>query len=164
MPVARPNVQRSRIRTVHIRRALLLFAIVLGMAALVASFSRPPENRTATEQSEETGPGVGTAPEAAPETATPTPADIPARPITFDAGSPDRRRLEQGRAATLEIAVDEPGSVEVPDLGLVSNADEHTPARFEVFPTRAGSYAILFRPADDDESRPAGTLVVTAEE
>jgi hypothetical protein len=149
---------------VHIRRALLLFAIVLGMAALVASFSRPPENRTPTEQSEETGPGVGTAPEAAPETATPAPVDTPSRPISFDAGSPDRRRLEQGRAATLEIAVDEPGSVEVPDLGLVSNADEHTPARFEVFPTRAGSYAILFRPADGDESRPAGTLVVTAEE
>ena len=30
--------------------------------------------------------------------------------------------------------------------------------------TRAGSYEILFRPADGDQSRPAGTLVVTAEE
>jgi hypothetical protein len=141
---------------VHIRRALLLFAIVLGMAALVASFSRPPEERTATERSEEPGPA-----EAAPA---PAPVDNPPRPISFEASSRDRRRLEQGRAATVEVAVDEPGSVEVPDLGLTSSADEHTPARFEVFPTRAGSYAILFRPADGDQSRPVGTLVVTAEE
>ena len=90
--------------------------------------------------------------------------DTPPQPISLDATSRDRRRLEQGRAATVEVTVDEPGSVEVPDLGLTSSADEHTPARFEVFPTRAGSYAILFRPADGDRSRPAGTLVVTAEE
>ena len=137
----------------HIRRALLLFAIVLGMAALVASLSRPPENRTKTEQSREPGP-----PEAAP-----APADNPPRPITLDASSRERRRLAQGRAATVEIAVEEPGTIDVPDLGLTANADEHTPARFEVFPTRAGSFAILFRPVDGDESRPAGTLVVTDE-
>jgi hypothetical protein len=138
---------------VHIRRALLLFAIVLGMAALVASISRPPENRTATEQTEEPG----------PPTATPAPVDSPPRAVSFDAASRDRRRVERDRAATVEIAVDEPGSVEVPDLGLTATADEHTPARFEVFPTRAGSYEILFRPAAGDRSRRAGTLVVTAE-
>ncbi len=137
----------------HIRRALLLFAIVLGMAALVASFSRPPENRTPTERSEQPG----------PPTAAPAPVDNPPRPISLDATSQDRRRLEQGRAATVEIAVDEPGIVEVPDLGLTASADERTPARFDVFPTRTGDYAILFRPAAGDQSRPAGTLVVTAE-
>ena len=138
----------------HIRRALLLFAIVLGMAALVASLSRPAEQRTATERSEKPGPA----------TAAPAPVDNPPRPISFDASSRERRRLEQGRAATVEITVDEPGSVDVPDLGLTASADEHTPARFEVFPTREGAYAILFRPADGDRSRAAGTLVVTADE
>ena len=136
----------------HIRRALLLFAIVLGMAALVASLSRPPEKRTATEQTEEPGPA----------TAAPAPVDNPPRPISFDATSRERRRLAEGRAATVEIAVDEPGIVEVPDLGLTASADEHTPARFEVFPTRAGAYAILFKPADGDQTKPAGTMVVTA--
>jgi hypothetical protein len=149
---------------VHIRRALLLFAIVLGMAALVASLSRPPEERSATERSEEPAPDAGAGPAPGPETPTPAPVDNPPRPITFDASSRDRRRLEQGRAATIEIAVDEPGSVEVPDLGLTASADEHTPAHFEVFPTRAGTYAILFTPVDGDRSRPAGTLVVTGEE
>lgn len=138
----------------HIRRALLLFAIVLGMAALVASLSRPPEERSRTEPREEPGPG--------PATATPAPADNPPRPVSFDAGSEERRRLPAGRAATLEISVDEPGSVELPGLGLSASTDEHTPARFEVFPTRPGNYEILFTPADGDESRPAGTLVVTA--
>src|SRR5215210_3914487 len=41
----RSYVQRSRIRAVHVRRALLLFAIVLGLAALVASVSRTPAER-----------------------------------------------------------------------------------------------------------------------
>jgi hypothetical protein len=144
---------------VHIRRALLLFAIVLGMAALVASLSRPADERNAAKPSEEPSGEPSQEPSAVP-----TPVDNPPRPISLDASSRERRRLEQDRAATVEIAVDEPGSVEVPDLGLTTNADEHTPARFEVFPTRAGSYAILFRPADGDRSRPAGTLVVTGEE
>ena len=137
----------------HIRRALLLFAIVLGMAALVASLSRPPEKRTATEQSAEPGPA----------TAAPAPVNNPPRPVSFDATSRERRRLAEGRAATVEVAVEEPGTVEVPDLGLTASADEHTPARFEIFPTRAGAYAILFKPADGDQSKPAGTMVVTAE-
>jgi len=138
---------------VHIRRALLLFAIVLGMAALVASFSRPADERTRTETTEEPGPGS--------ETATPgPPTDTPPRPVSFDAGSAERRRLPAGRAATLEVSVEEPGSVAIPGLDLSASTDEHTPARFEVFPTRSGRYAILFTPADGDESRPAGTLVV----
>lgn len=139
-------------RGVHIRRALLLFAIVLGMAALVASLSRPAAERSTTAPREEPGPGTATA--------TPAPADNPPRPVSFDAASEERRRVPESRAATLEISVDEPGNVELPGLGLTASTDEHTPARFEVFPTRPGRYEILFTPAHGDESRPAGTLVV----
>jgi hypothetical protein len=137
---------------VHIRRALLLFAIVLGMAALVASFSRPVNRGATTAPRDE--PATG------PTTASPAPAGGPPTPVSFDAGARERRRLPVGRAATLEIAVHEAGSVEVPDLGLSASADEHTPARFEVFTNRAGRYEILFTPANSDESRPAGMLVV----
>jgi hypothetical protein len=139
-------------RPVHIRRALLLFAIVLGMAALVASLSRPPAERSSTAPPEEPAP--------APSTARPAPADNPPRPVSFNAASDERRRVPASRAATLEVSVDEPGNVELPGLGLTASTDEHTPARFEVFPTRPGNYEILFTPADGDESRPAGTLVV----
>jgi hypothetical protein len=137
---------------VHIRRALLLFAIVLGMAALVASLSRPPEERSRTAPREE--------PRRAPPTATAAPADNPPSPVSFNAASDERRRVPASQAATLEVSVDQPGSVELPGLGLTASTDEHTPARFEVFPTRPGKYEILFTPADGDESRRAGTLVV----
>jgi hypothetical protein len=80
--------------------------------------------------------------------------------VSFDAESDERRRIAASRAATLEISVDEPGSVEIPGLGLTASTDEHTPARFEVFPTHPARYEILFTPADGDESRSAGTLVV----
>jgi hypothetical protein len=139
---------------VHIRRALLLFAIVLGMAALVASFSRPPEQRTSTEPREETAPAT--------VTAEPAPADNPRRPILFDADSDETRRVPAGRAATLEVTVDEPGAVEIPGLGLSVSTNEHTPARFQVFPTRSGDYELLFTPARGDQSEPAGKLVVTS--
>jgi len=122
------------------------------MAALVASFSQPAEQRKSKPANKQPGPA----------TAAPAPVDTPSRAISFLAGARDRRRVPPGRAATLEIMVDEPGTVDVPDMGLTASADEHTPARFEVFPTRAGAYAILFRPANSDRSRPAGTLVVTA--
>jgi hypothetical protein len=137
---------------VHIRRALLLFAIVLGMAALVASLSRPADERSSTEPREQ--------PRRAPATASPAPADTPPRPVSFNAAAEERRRVPASRATTLEISVDEPGSIELPGLGLTASTDEHTPARFAVFPTRAGRYEILFTPANGDETRPAGTLVV----
>jgi hypothetical protein len=140
---------------VHIRRALLLFAIVLGMAALVASLSRPAEERATTDAREESGSDSATA-------APGPPTDTPPRPVSFDAAATEQRRLPVGRAATLEVSVDEPGSVEVPGLGLSTSTDEHTPARFEVFPTRSGRYEILFTPADGDESRPAGTVVFSS--
>ena len=134
----------------HIRRALLLFAIVLGMAALVASLSRPPEQPTETTRQPEPG----------PPTAGAAPGSPPAEPLTFDAGANDSRRLAAGRPATLEVSVDEPGSVEIPALGLSASADELTPARFEVLPAAAGEYEIVFTPAADDVERPAGRLVV----
>jgi hypothetical protein len=138
---------------VHIRRALLLFAIVLGMAALAASLSRPPEKRTSTEPREQKAPSQ--------VTAKPMPTGNPPIVLSFDALTDERRRVPADRAVTIEVSVDEPGVVELPDLELTANADQYTPARFDLFPTRAGSYEITFTPARGDESRPAGTLVVT---
>jgi hypothetical protein len=141
-------------RSVHIRRALLLFAIVLGMAALAASLSRPPEERSTTQPRKQPAPST--------VTAKPLPPANAPMLVSFDAVADERRRLPLGRAATVEVSVDEPGLVELPGLGLSSNADLHTPARFDIFPGRAGNYELLFTPAEGDESRPAGTLVVTA--
>ena len=136
----------------HLRRALLLFAIVLGTAAFVASLSQPAEERPEPNRSGE--PRV--------PTATPAPSSRPKRPISFEARRDESRRVRAGQAATLEVAVTEPGSVEIPSLGLSSPAAPLTPARFELFPAEPGDYEIVFTAAADAERRPAGRLVVTS--
>jgi hypothetical protein len=146
----------NTIRAVHLRRALLLFAIVLGMAALVASLSQPPGQRradTTPREPRESGPPVAT-PGAAPR--------LPPT-LSFDVAENESKRLRVGRAATLEVSVEEPGDVEIPGLGLTDPAEPVTPARFDVLPTRPGRYELIFMPASGAANEPAGSLVVTSE-
>jgi hypothetical protein len=156
----------NSIRAVHLRRALLLFAIVLGMAALAASLSRPvadrADDRAAQPPAEQQREREPARPAPRPPTAAPTPSSAPRAPLTFAAGADETRRVRAGEAATLEVAVDEPGSVEIPGLGLTATADPLTVARFEVFPSRPGRYEIVFTPAAGDDATPAGELVVTS--
>jgi hypothetical protein len=140
---------------VHLRRALLLFAIVLGMAALVASLSGPIDQRrdrtTATEPAE---PG--------PAVAEPGPAAEPATTLKFDAAERESKRLPAGRAATVEVSVAKPGEVSIPGLGLTEPAEPDTPASFDVLATRPDSYDLVFMPASGPPSEPAGKLVITS--
>src|ERR1700741_2490008 len=140
----------------HLRRALLLFAIVLGLAALAAALSRPadvadePTPRTTTE---------ATAPPPAP-TVSDGNAGLPPTDLAFDAAKPRTRKLEAGRAATVTVDVEAAGMVVTPGLGLTAPADPLTPARFDVFVRDAGEYPIDFTAAGGQESVSAGTLVV----
>jgi hypothetical protein len=145
----------NTIRVVHLRRALLLFAIVLGMAALVASLSRPVDQRKADTAPSERPPTT-------PPVAGPAPGSSPAPAVEFDAARNRSVRLPAGDAVTIEVSVAEAGSVDIPDLGLSAAADPVTPARFEVLPTRPGRYELLFTPAGGEPSEPAGRLVVTS--
>ena len=141
----------------HLRRALLLFAIVLGVAALAASLSRPLDERTADR----------TAPQprsSGPATVEPAPAPAPNGPemISFDTAKNESKRIRAGDAATLEVSVPEAGTIEIADMGLSAAADPFTPARFDVFPTKPGRYPVRFMPAGNGADEPAGTLVVTS--
>jgi hypothetical protein len=145
---------------VHLRRALLLFAIVLGMAALVASLSRPIDDRRAqstTPTETEPGPPTVTPGTAPAEGGSGAPATV-----TFQASRDESRKLEAGRAATVLVEVAEAGSVEIPDMGLTAAADAVTPARFDVLATRPGRYPLLFTSARGEKAKPAGSLVVTS--
>jgi hypothetical protein len=146
---------------VHVRRALLLFAIVLGLAALAASLSRPrddepdrPPEQAGTTTQEST-------PQAAPREEETTEVADSSVTIEIDATDDATRRLEAGRSANVEVAVPEPGQVSIPELGLTAAADPLTPGRFDVLVTAAGRFPIEFIPAGSDEASPAGTLVVT---
>jgi hypothetical protein len=143
---------------VHLRRALLLFALVLGLAAVAASVSRQESpGRGAAE------PGSTT--ETAAEPRAPTVSPAPATPagqltVSLDADDAPVRRVPVDRPATVLVEVDEQGSVEIEGLGLSASADPLTPARFEVYATEPGRHEIVYTPAEGDEPRSAGTLVV----
>jgi hypothetical protein len=141
---------------VHLRRALLLFAIVLGLAAVAASVSRPRDESdplrtpTTTEQQPQS-------PTAAPE-----PDGAPGSvELTFRASDPQARGVDAGQAATVVVEVDEAGQVTIDGLGMSAVAEPLTPARFDVLTQVTGRHPITFAPAgtEDSEQR-VGTLVV----
>jgi hypothetical protein len=147
----------ASIGLVHIRRALLLFAIVLGLAAIAASVSRSPEES-----------GDGESPPATPsESREPTSPSVSSgdaasgvRELVFEAERDQTRRVDAGQPATVLVEVDEPGLVEIADLGLSSPAEPLTPARFEILSSTPDRIDITFTAAEDDLPGPAGTLVV----
>jgi hypothetical protein len=147
---------------VHLRRALLLFAIVLGLAAIAASVSRPRD----TSEDPSRAPPITEAeqpPTAAPGTAAPaTPAAVE---LTFFAGDPEAQRIRAGQAATVYVEVEEPGQVAIPDLGMSAAAEPLTEARFDVLTRETGRHPILFEPAGADDAQVrVGTLVVVEAE
>jgi hypothetical protein len=139
----------------RLRRALLLFALVLGLAALATSVSRPRG-----ERKRETPP-----PPAQPRAPEASPSPAPGRParLTFSAKRrrPESRRLLAGRAAIVTVKVSEPGQVELEGLGVSAPAEPLTPARFDVLADEPARHAVRFTPASaGGESRLVGFLRV----
>ncbi len=134
----------------ELRRALLLFAIVLGLAAIVASLSRGPERNEEPRR-----------PAASDPVASPAPGPAAPREITFEpASKPPTRRLEAGRAATVIVKVSEPGQVSIAGLGLSGTAEPLTPARFDVLTSDEERHEIRFSPAGSREERGVGALEI----
>jgi hypothetical protein len=144
---------------VHIRRALLLFAIVLGLAAIAASVSRSPDESGESESQ----PAVPSEAEQVPSPSV-SPGDAApvsgVRELVFEADRDQTRRLDAGQPATVLVEVDEPGLVEIADLGLSAPAEPLTPARFEILTSDPDRLEITFTAVEDDLAGPAGTLVV----
>jgi hypothetical protein len=136
----------------HIRRALLLFVIVLGLAAIVASVARTDR----VGKGSGSGPHIATRPARTP----PGPASEPVQARFRVGRGMAIRRLAVGRSAVLTIAVPTAGLVSIRGLGLSDAAEPGTPARFDVFETRAGRFAVVFSPAGDDRQERIGTLVL----
>jgi hypothetical protein len=141
---------------VELRRALLLFAIVLGIAALVSVVTQPAERKSERTTTEETPAPVLTLPETAP-TASPRP-DPGVAGIAIDPKD-KTARFEPGAATTLTVVVDEPGQVELEGLGLAAPAEPSTPARFDLLVDSPGRHRVLFAPARGGEPRSIGSIV-----
>jgi hypothetical protein len=143
---------------VHLRRALLLFAIVLGLAAVAASISRPRANNT--EPFRGAPPPTETESQQTEPTVEPRPS-LPSTQLTFHASDPQAQGIDAGQAATVYVEVEQPGQVFIHDLGMSAATEPLTPARFDVLTRQTGRFPITFQPAGGgrDEER-AGTLVV----
>jgi hypothetical protein len=137
---------------VHLQRALLLFVIVLGLAALAASLSRTDLGRSQ--------------PPPASERTTPEPATNPApdpgsRPLRFtEGGRREIRDLALRKAATVLVVVRRPGQAEIEGLGASRAAEPASPASFDVFQTEPGSFPVVVRPAAGGRPETVGTLRV----
>ncbi len=131
----------------HLRRALLLFALVLGLTGLAASIAPPPdEGKEAPVE-----PPPAPSPEAAEEQKT----------LLFRApvrDKPVERRVRPGTRVLVEVATRRPGQVSLPAFGRIENATELVPARFELLGPAPGRYDVLFEPTDGAPQR-IGTLV-----
>jgi hypothetical protein len=139
---------------VHLRRALLLFAIVLGLAAVAASVTRPRNASENPSTAQETVTEAGRPPTASPG----TPAAVE---LTLSAADPDAQRIRAGQAATLFVEVEEPGQVSIPDLGMSAAAEPLTPGHFDVLTHQTGRHPIEFEPASGEGAQVrVGTLVV----
>jgi hypothetical protein len=136
---------------VHIRRALLLFAIVLGLAAIVASFSR-------TDRGEH-----GNSPPRKAPAREASPSHGPERTVRlrFTTARGDRvQRLPVHVHAIVVVATHRPGLASLHGLGLSAPTEPGTPARFDVLETGPGRYPVAFAPAGSGEDRRIGALVV----
>ena len=140
----------------ELRRALLLFAIVLGLAAIASSYTRPaPERGASTEPGAPRSAG-------APPRAEARPAAPPPPEVVFGGGHgmPATEHLRIGRAVTVTVRVPEPGQVELGGLGLSKVADPLTPARFDVLAARRARHVVRLLPASGAEPQTIGVLAV----
>jgi hypothetical protein len=137
----------------HLRRAVLLMALVLGVVALVEALVPVPRERRGGE------------PAVRPQLAEPSPrAGAALRTIRLRYPSPrrvPRLRVAAGAHLVLEVATSTAGLASVARLDLVQAAEPGTPASFDVLIAQPGTYAVAFDPAVGG-SAVVGRLAVAA--
>ena len=146
MQTGRPGATYHQ-RGVHLRRALILFALVLGLTALAAAVS----------PSRETGQTLG-----GPAPA-PPPAGSKVRALSFEvrrSGTPAIRRARADDHLAISVSSGEGGLVTIPRLGRTASVAPGAPALFDLLAPGPGRYDLLFAASSLDEPRRIGTLVV----
>jgi hypothetical protein len=130
---------------VHLRRALLLFALVLGLTALATAIAPPP-------------------PAPDDDVAAPPPPRrtvAPATTLTFPAPAtrrPLRRQIAPDAHVVVQVVASEGGEVSIPKLGRAASVAAGAPAQFDLLGLSEGRYDVLFEPALGTPAR-VGTLV-----
>lgn len=116
------------------RRLALLLALLMLMSALAAQL--------APRQSDSEG-ELTNRPAATPSPATAGDADLIERTIPAGEAEPAIVEAHVGDTIRLEVASDEPVSIELEQLDEIEVASPDGPARFEVFADRPGTFPIV---------------------
>jgi hypothetical protein len=131
---------------VHLRRALLLFTLVLGLTALAAAISPSRDGGDAV----------------APPAAVARPSRPPFRDVVFEmrpSGKATERRADVGEHLVVSVSSPEGGVATVPKLGLTASVALDAPARFDLLAPSPGRYDVFFAESALDEPQRVGTLV-----
>ena len=131
----------------HLRRAVLLFALVLGLTALAAAVS---PSRDSGDDSAQPAPAAGS-------------ADVLPRQLVFEVRSATRPQVLRARAGAHVVVVVRAaagGLVSVPALGRTGTVSPATPARFDLLTPAPGRYDVMFTESGGgSEPRRVGTLL-----
>ena len=137
----------------HLRRALLLMAVVLLGVAAVEALVGVPSTRVPREPR--------TTQVAPPPPVPPTPTASASVTFRYRPGrKPPVRRLRAGTHVTLQVASTRAGEVLLRGLGLVQPVEPGTPASFDVLLTAPGRYDAVLDPVVGRPVR-VGHLVVS---
>jgi hypothetical protein len=121
------------------RRLLVLFAVLLGLTALVTSLApRPTAGPRPADPSTSTP-----APTPSPAPSTPVKSRRIERTISADAGRKRARvRARAGDVLALTVSGDLLDGVEIADLGKLEPVEPGSPARFEMLLDTPGEYKV----------------------
>jgi hypothetical protein len=128
---------------VHFRRAILLFALVLGLAALAAAVS--PSRNTG-------GPTLAPAP-------SPPAAGGLTRTLVFGVGGKRVRRAREGEHIVVSVASESGGVASIPRLGRTADISPTAAAQFDLLAPAPGRYDVMITASGSGEPRRVGTLV-----
>ena len=125
----------------HARRALLLFALVLGLTAVAAAVSPSQESSAPAEST------------------APSPVE-PARMVAFEVGPRAvARTVRVGERVIVTVQSGDGGYVRIPRLGRSAYATPAAPVRFSLLAPAAGRYDVTFEETSSAEPTRIGTLV-----
>jgi hypothetical protein len=136
---------------VHLRRAILLFALVLGLTALAAAVSPTRDDDSGG------GGNASVAPAPAASQALP-------RQIVLDARRVPRRgsgvvRARENEHVVVVVRAADGGLATIPQLGRTGSVSAAAAARFDLLGPAPGRYDVMFEAAGSGEPRRVGTLV-----
>jgi hypothetical protein len=129
---------------VHFRRAILLFALVLGLAALAAAVSPSRETSGPALSPPQVGQRGGTG---------------AVRQLAFGAGGRRVRRVREGEHVVVSVASEAGGLATIPGLGQTETVSPTAPAQFDLLAPPPGRYDVLLTTTGTTTARRIGTLV-----